>query len=64
MAVCTYKNKEDLPDNFPGIHTRGVNELEENAFKHFMGTFLLRRARYLGKNGNQSILPAGQSPVK
>ena len=63
MTVCTYRKEGGLSGNFQRINGLSMSEPEADIFKHFMGTFLLRRAQYLSEAGHHPP-PAGQGETE
>ncbi len=67
MTVCAYRQEDGLFSDFSrvsgdlnGIGGFSMSEPEAGTFKHFMGTFLLRRAQYLSEAGHHAPALAGQ----
>jgi len=55
MMLCAHRKENGLSGDFTGIKGLNMSEAETVTvtFKHYMGTFLLRRARYLSESGHQ-----------
>jgi hypothetical protein len=48
---------------FPKLKGLNMSEPKSATFKHYMGTFLLRRAHYFSEAGHQLFPVAGQEKV-
>ena len=64
MTVCAYQKEDDSPDDLSRTNVLDMRKPETKTFKHFMGTFLLRRAHYFSEAWHQSSPVAGQGLVK